>query len=192
MSQPFRIAIFASGSGTNAEKIATYFKNHSTISIALILTNNPIAGVLDRARKLNLSTKIFTKEEYSSPAILSTLEEHKITHIVLAGFLWFVPSHFLKAYPDKIINIHPALLPKFGGKGMYGMKIHELVRQQNENETGVTIHLVNEKYDEGKILYQGRCEVSATDSPQDIAGKVHQLEYDCYPRIIEKWILGTL
>ena len=190
MSQLFRIAIFASGSGTNAEKITTYFKNHSAISVDLILTNNPAAGVLQRASDLGVKTKIFSRDEYNTSTVLTMLEEHKITHVVLAGFLWLVPLHFLKAYPNKIINIHPALLPKFGGKGMYGMKIHELVRQRNESETGITIHEVNEQYDEGRILFQGKCEVSVTDSPQDIAEKVHQLEYDCYPRVIEKWILG--
>lgn len=192
MSQQFRIAIFASGSGTNAEQIIMHFRNHASISVALILTNNPAAGVLQRAVNLGVKTKIFSRDEYNSPVTLSILEEHQITHVVLAGFLWLVPVHFLRAYPNKIINIHPALLPKFGGKGMYGMKVHELVRQRNEKETGITIHLVNEKYDEGTILFQGKCEVSATDSPSDIANKVHQLEYNCYPSVIENWILGQL
>lgn len=192
MSQPFRIAIFASGSGTNAEKIVTYFKGHPSIGVAAILTNNPNAGVLARAKRLNIPAKVVTKEEYLSTDILDWLQKEKITHIVLAGFLWLIPSHLLKAFPDKMINIHPALLPKFGGKGMYGMKIHELIHQLNETETGITIHLVNENYDEGKILYQDKCVVDRGDTPQQIAEKVHQLEYTCYPRVIEEWIFGKI
>jgi phosphoribosylglycinamide formyltransferase 1 len=192
MSQPFRIAIFASGSGTNAEKIVTYFKGHRSIGVAAILTNNPNAGVLDRAKRLNIPAKVITKEEYLSTDILDWLHKEKITHIVLAGFLWLIPAHLLKAFPDKMINIHPALLPKFGGKGMYGMKIHEMIRRLNETETGITIHLVNENYDEGRILSQYKCVVDRGDTPQQIADKVHQLEYTCYPRVIEEWILGKI
>jgi phosphoribosylglycinamide formyltransferase-1 len=192
MSQPFRIAIFASGSGTNAEKIVTYFKGHPSICVASILTNNPNAGVLERAKKLNILTKVVAKEEYLSTDILDWLQQEKITHIVLAGFLWLIPAHLLKAFPNRMINIHPALLPKFGGKGMYGMKIHEMIRRLNETETGITIHIVNENYDEGKILYQEKCAIDMEDSPQQIANKVHQLEYACYPRIVEEWILGKI
>lgn len=191
MNQKFRIAIFASGSGSNAEVIANYFKNHPLIEVSMVLSNNPEAQVLDRAKKLNLPAKVFNREEYLTSKIINWLKEYTVTHIVLAGFLWLIPSDFLKAYPGKIINIHPALLPKFGGKGMYGRKIHELVRESNETETGITIHLVNDKYDEGVILYQGKCEVLATDTPEQIARKVHQLEYACYPKVIEKWILGV-
>jgi len=191
MNQEFRIAIFASGSGTNAEEIIKYFKNHHHISVALVLTNNPRAFVLERAKKFNIDTKIFSRDEFGEE-IVQNLQKHNVTHIVLAGFLWLIPKTLIEAYPEKIINIHPALLPKFGGQGMYGMKIHELVRNLNETETGVTIHLVNDKYDEGKILYQGRCEVRSTDTAQQIAHKVHQLEYACYPKVIEKWILNDL
>jgi len=190
MSQEFRIAIFASGGGTNAEAIIRHFKDHPLIKVALVLSNNPNALVLERAKKFAIPTRVFNKNEFEWVA--DTLKEYKITHIVLAGFLWLIPTSLIKAFPNNIINIHPALLPKFGGKGMYGMKIHELVRTSNETETGITIHVINEKYDEGPILFQGRCEVSGTDSPQDIANKVHQLEYAHYPVIIEKWILGTL
>ncbi|HZB13806.1 MAG TPA: phosphoribosylglycinamide formyltransferase [Chryseolinea sp.] len=190
MSQEFRIAIFASGGGTNAEAIIRHFKDHPLIKVALVLSNNPNALVLERAKKFAISTRVFNKNEFEQVA--DSLKEYKITHIVLAGFLWLIPTSLIKAFPNRIINIHPALLPKFGGKGMYGMKIHELVRTSNETETGITIHVINEKYDEGPILFQGRCEVSGTDSPQDIANKVHQLEYAHYPVIIEKWILGTL
>ena len=190
MSQKIRIAIFASGGGTNAEAIIKYFTDHSLIKIELVLSNNPNAFVLERARKFSIPTKVFNREEFASEEFVLWLQEYGITHIVLAGFLWLIPASLLKSYPNKIINIHPALLPKFGGKGMYGMKIHELIRSLNEKETGITIHLINDKYDEGPILYQGRCEVSATDTAKDIADKVHRLEYANYPLIIEQWILG--
>ncbi len=189
MTQQFRIAIFASGSGTNAEAIANYFKDHPSVKIGLILSNNPNAFVLERAKKLNIPSIVFNREQFHS-SILTSLKEYEITHIVLAGFLWLIPSALIANYPDKIINIHPALLPKYGGKGMYGMKIHELVRSSNETETGITIHLINEKYDEGPILFQGKFDVTDADTPEQIALKVHQLEHSWYPKIIEKWILG--
>ena len=192
MSQKFRIAIFASGSGTNAEAIMKYFKDHPLIKIELVLTNNPNALVLERAKKFAVPAKVFNREEFASDEVVRWLREYGVTHIVLAGFLWLIPASLLKSYPNQIINIHPALLPKFGGKGMYGMKIHELIRSLNETETGITIHLINDKYDEGPILYQGRCEVASTDTPKDIANKVHQMEYANYPLVIEQWILGKL
>ena len=192
MSQKFRIAIFASGSGTNAEAIMKYFEDHPLIKIELVLTNNPNALVLERAKKFGVPAKVFNREEFSSDEVVRWLREYGVTHIVLAGFLWLIPASLLKSYPNQIINIHPALLPKFGGKGMYGMKIHELIRSLNETETGITIHLINDKYDEGPILYQGRCEVASADTPTDIANKVHQLEYANYPLVIEQWILGKL
>jgi phosphoribosylglycinamide formyltransferase 1 len=188
MNPKFRIAILASGSGSNAEQIVKYFADHQLIKVELILSNNPKALVLDRAKRLNISALVFSREEFSIE-VPQWLLEKGVTHVVLAGFLWLIPPALLAAYPNKIINIHPALLPKFGGKGMYGMKIHELVKSSNETETGITIHLINEKYDEGPILYQGRCEVLDTDTPDQIADKVHKLEYACYPKIIEKWIL---
>lgn len=188
MNPKFRIAILASGSGSNAEQIIKYFADHQLINVELILSNNPRAFVLDRAKRLNIPALVFSREEFSTK-VPQWLLENGVTHIVLAGFLWLIPPALLAAYPNKIINIHPALLPKFGGKGMYGMKIHELVKSSNETETGITIHLINEKYDEGPILYQGRCEVLDTDTPDQIADKVHKLEYACYPKIIEKWVL---
>ena len=192
MSQKFRIAIFASGNGTNAEAIIKYFKDHPLIKIELVLSNNPNALVLERAKKFAVPAKVFNREEFSSDEVVKWLREYGITHVVLAGFLWLIPTSLLKSYPNEIINIHPALLPKFGGKGMYGMKIHELIRSLNETETGITIHLINEKYDEGPILYQGRCQVASTDTPKDIANKVHQMEYANYPLVIEQWILSKL
>lgn len=188
-AKPHRIAVFASGSGTNAEEIFKYFSNHPTTEVKLLLSNNPQAYALERAAKFNIPTKVFDRQQWrESEVVLEWLKENDITHIVLAGFLWLVPDYLIKAYPDKIINIHPALLPKFGGKGLYGMKVHEAVKLASEKETGISIHLVNEKYDEGRILFQGKCAVVTEDTPETIAQKVHRLEYEHYPRVIEQWI----
>lgn len=187
----FKIAILASGSGSNAENIFNYFSKHEFIKVSLLLTNNADAFVIKRARRFNVSTKIFNKIEYrESTIILNWLEEYKITHIVLAGFLWLIPQYLIEAYPSRIINIHPALLPKFGGKGMYGIKVHEAVKLAGEKETGITIHLVNENYDEGEILFQGKCAVGENASPEEISQCVQLLEHQHYPRIIEEWILN--
>ena len=184
-----RIAIFASGSGTNAEEIFKHFQNHPSAEVVLLLSNNAEAYALERAKKFNVSSKVFNRTIFrESEEVLTWLKEKNVTHIVLAGFMWLVPTYLIKAYSGKIINIHPALLPKFGGKGMYGMHVHEAVKAASEKETGITIHEVNEKYDEGKILFQAKCEVNLTDTPDDIAKKVHQLEYSHYPAIIENWI----
>jgi phosphoribosylglycinamide formyltransferase-1 len=188
MSQ-FRIAILASGSGTNAENIIRYFQNHRSISVALVLSNNPNAAVLQRAGSLNVRAVAFTREQFVSGDILYWLEQEKITHIVLAGFLWLVPVALTEAFRGRIINIHPALLPRHGGKGMYGLKVHQSVLASGDKETGITIHEVNSKYDEGKILHQARCVVSGSDTAELIAKRVHELEYKFYPTVIEKWIL---
>lgn len=185
-----RLAIFASGSGTNAEEIMKRFQHHGSIDVVLLLSNNPQAYALERARKFNIPTKVFNRTIFrESEEVLLWLKERSVSHLVLAGFMWLIPAYLIKAFPGKIINIHPALLPKFGGKGMYGMHVHEAVKAAGEKETGITIHEVNEQYDEGKILFEARCEVSSSDSPDDIAKKVHQLEYAHYPRVIEEWIL---
>lgn len=186
-----RVAIFASGSGTNAEEIFKYFQHHPEIEIVLLLSNNPDAYALVRAQKYGVDSKVFSRTQFKDSAeVLAWLTEKKVTHIVLAGFLWLIPEYLIKAFPEHIVNIHPALLPDFGGKGMYGMKVHEAVRLANRKKTGITIHLVNEKYDDGKILAQETCEVTEEDSPDDIANKVHQLEYFHYPRVIEQWIMN--
>jgi phosphoribosylglycinamide formyltransferase 1 len=185
-----RIALFASGGGTNAEEIFKYFKDHPTIEAVLLLSNNPNAYALVRAEKYGVETKVFNKAQFRESAIvLDWLTEKNVTHIVLAGFMWLVPPYLIKSFPDRIVNIHPALLPNFGGKGMYGMFVHEAVKAADHKKTGITIHLVNEKYDDGRILAQESCGVESTDTPDDIANKVHQLEYQHYPRVIEKWIL---
>jgi len=186
----YRIAIFASGSGTNAEEILKRFQSHSSIEVVLLLSNNPQAYALERARNFDVPAKVFTRVEFrEGKEVLTWLQKSSVTHLVLAGFMWLVPDYLVKSYPHRIINIHPALLPKFGGKGMYGMYVHEAVKIAGEKETGITIHEVNERYDEGRILFQAKCPVSATDTPAQIAQKVHQLEYAHYPDVIEEWIL---
>lgn len=186
----YRIAVFASGSGTNAEEIFKYFQDHPDIKIALLLSNNPKAYALERAKRFNVPVKVFDKHQWKEQRIvLDWLREHQITHIVLAGFLWLVPEYLIKEYHDKIVNIHPALLPKYGGKGLYGMKVHEAIKLAGERETGITIHLVNERYDEGRILFQDKCVVEEGDTPEKIAYKVHCLEYQHYPKVIEHWIM---
>jgi phosphoribosylglycinamide formyltransferase-1 len=182
-----RIAIFASGSGTNAENIIKYFSGSSRISCSLVLCNKPGAKVLDRADRLGVPTMVFNREDfYKSNLVVDRLLQEKIDLVVLAGFLWLVPKNLLHAFSGRMINIHPALLPKYGGKGMYGMKVHEEVRASGDNETGITIHYVNEKYDEGKTIFQAKCKVETEDTPESIAQKVHTLEYRYYPEVIEK------
>ena len=185
-----RIVIFASGSGTNAEKIFTYFKQHPSIEVAALFSNNSESFALERAKKFGIPVCLFDRKQLKeTKVVLDWLKEKRVTHIVLAGFMWLIPDYLVKAYPNKIINIHPALLPKFGGKGMYGMRVHQSVKTAGERETGITIHLVNDKYDEGEILFQEKCEVWEDDTAESIANKVHQLEYAHYPAVIEKWIL---
>lgn len=186
-----RIAIFASGSGTNAENIALYFKGHSAATVALILANKPDAFVLARAEKLGIPREVFDRRIfYESEKVLEILREYRIDMLVLAGFLWLVPDYLLRAYPGRIVNIHPALLPKYGGKGMYGERVHEAVKASGDNLSGITIHYVNGQYDAGQIIFQATCEVSPDDTPETIAQKVHRLEYEHYPQVIEKLILN--
>jgi phosphoribosylglycinamide formyltransferase 1 len=187
-----RIAIFASGSGTNAEKIIQHFTGHPTIEVALVLTNKSDAYVLERAKKYSIPSVIFSKDEFRDAGFLKHLHLHQVTHIVLAGFLWLIPDYLIRNYPDRIINIHPALLPKYGGKGMYGSKVHDAVKFGGEAETGITIHLVNEQYDEGKILFQASCPITSQQTSNDIANCVHELEYKHYPQVIEQWISAQL
>ena len=189
MNQPARLAIFLSGNGSNAEAIFSHFKNHPTITVALVLSNNPEAFGLQRAKNFGLKTHVFDRNQFhESEVVLNWLKEEQVTHIALAGFLWMIPQNLIHAYPKHIINIHPALLPKFGGKGMYGSKVHAAVKAADEKETGITLHEVNEKYDEGKIIFQAKCEVPPEDTLESIAEKVQALEHNHYPREIEKWI----
>ncbi|MDP5158001.1 MAG: phosphoribosylglycinamide formyltransferase [Flaviramulus sp.] len=182
-----RIVIFASGSGTNAENLIKFFHNSDHASVIQILTNNPHAKVLDRAKKLHVSALSFNKIAFTeTDDILSILKTSNPDLIVLAGFLWKFPENILNEFPKKVINIHPALLPKYGGKGMYGMHIHEAVVANNEKETGITIHYVNQHYDEGAIIFQAKCDVTHTDSAQDVALKIHELEMEYFPKVIDR------
>lgn len=187
------IAIFASGSGSNAENLIQSFLNHPTISIKIIFSNNPKAYVIERAKKWQLPLIIFNREEfYNTDIIIKELVKFNIDYIVLAGFLWLIPVNIISKYTNKIINIHPSLLPKYGGKGMYGLKVHEEVVRNKDSTTGITIHLVNENYDDGLVLFQENIEVIATDTAEIIAEKVHELEYKYLPTIVEKTILGNI
>lgn len=188
--KPHRIAIFASGSGTNAEEILAYFQYHPSIEVKVLLSNNPKAQALQRAERFKVKALTFNKAQFRDTyEVLAWLKDEKVTHIVLAGFMWLVPDYLIHAYPGKIINIHPALLPKFGGKGMYGKFVHEAVKAAGEVETGITIHEVNEHYDEGNIVFQATCGIEAVDSVETIAQKVQKLEHIHYPKVIEQWIL---
>ena len=188
---PVRLAIFASGSGSNAEEIIRYFKNHENIDVSLLLSNNPDAHALKRAEGHGITTRIFDRKIYrDSTLILDWLDEARITHIVLAGFLWLVPTYILDRFPGRIINIHPALLPKYGGKGMYGMKVHEAVKSAGDTISGITIHLVDAHYDEGKVIFQATCPITEADGPEEIAAKIHKLEHQHFPPTIEKWIVN--
>lgn len=190
-SHRFRIAIFASGSGTNAERVIRHFEDDQEIRVELLLSNKAEAYALVRAKNLGIPTVAFSGEELINGHVADLLKRSGITHIVLAGFLKLMPADLIRAYPNRIINIHPALLPKFGGKGMYGARVHEAVRASGVAETGITIHLVNERYDEGRILFQATCPVSAEDTPDTIAAHVHKLEYAHFPRVIGAWVRGN-
>ena len=185
------IAILASGNGSNAENIIQYFAGRGTAKVALIATNNADAFVLERAKKHNIPTFVFTPQQLRETTLVhDRLAEAHINYIVLAGFLLMVPATLIKAYPNRIINIHPALLPKYGGRGMYGHFVHEAVVHAKETESGISIHFVNERYDEGEIIFQARCPVMATDTPETLAQKVHELEYRYFPEVIER-VIGS-
>lgn len=183
------IAIFASGSGTNAENIIRYFDKNESARVRLVLSNKKDAYVLERAHRLGVPAEVFLKPAWDSPeTILATLRDYEVDFIVLAGFLLRVPDLILHAYPNRIINIHPALLPKFGGKGMYGDRVHEAVVAAGEKETGITIHYINEHYDEGDVIFQATCPVLPEDTPAEVAKRVHALEYKHFPVVIERLI----
>ncbi|WP_309642212.1 phosphoribosylglycinamide formyltransferase [Flavobacterium sp.] len=180
-----KIVLFASGSGTNAENIILYFNQKELAKVVAVFSNNPNAKVLVRAKKLNVPTLIFSKEELNNGFVLNQLNELQPDMIVLAGFLWQFPISIIEKYPSQIINIHPALLPKYGGKGMYGMKVHTAVLDNKELETGITIHHVNEHYDEGNIIFQQPIRIDDCTTPEEIAERIHKLEHQHFPIIIE-------
>ncbi len=184
------IAILASGSGTNAENIINYFSNKNTAQVSLVLSNKRQAMVLKRAEAQNIRTVFFERKEfYITGKVLRYLSLYKIDFIVLAGFLWLVPENILEQYSGRIINIHPALLPAYGGKGMFGEAVHKAVLSNHEKESGITIHYVNKKYDEGAIIFQAKCKVDPSDTPETLAEKVHALEYRHFPEVIESLVV---
>lgn len=187
-----QLAIFASGEGTNAQHIINHFQK-SNIKVALIVCNNPKANVIKRAEKHNIPTLLLDKALfYKGDALLRELLNKKIDFIVCAGFLWKIPHNIIHAFPNKIINVHPALLPKFGGKGMYGMNVHKAVINSGEKESGITIHYINEQYDEGEIILQKKCEVTNNDTPETLAHKVHELEHAYFPKAVEEVLKAHL
>ncbi|NOY96266.1 MAG: phosphoribosylglycinamide formyltransferase [Chlorobi bacterium] len=185
-----KIAIFASGSGTNAQNIIEYFKDKGKAEIDSLFSNNKNAYVLERARKLGIPTFILERESLmNTDEVVTLLKSRGVDLIVLAGFLWLIPENLIENFT--IINIHPALLPKYGGKGMYGMKVHNAIVENKETESGITIHFVNSRYDEGAIIFQAKCAVTPSDKPEDVAKKVHQLEYQHFPKVIEEVLFGN-
>ncbi|MDR1681072.1 MAG: phosphoribosylglycinamide formyltransferase [Prevotellaceae bacterium] len=183
------ISILASGAGTNAENLMTFFKKHASIRVGLVLTNNPTAGVIDRAKLAGVPVKTFDRHDfYESETVLAALRAYRTTHIVLAGFLWLAPGYLIEKYP--VLNIHPALLPAYGGKGMYGMRVHRAVVANRDAQTGITVHRVDAEYDRGGIIFQATCPVAPDDTPEQLAAKVHALEYLHFPRVVEQWITG--
>jgi phosphoribosylglycinamide formyltransferase-1 len=184
------LVIFASGSGSNAEKICEYFKDSTEVLITHIFSNNPEAGVISRAERLAIPYTIFTKAEYKDGTLLKKIQSLNTDWVILAGFLWLIPSDFIQAYPQRIVNLHPALLPKFGGKGMYGHFVHEAVVEAGEKESGITIHFVNEHYDEGGIIFQSSFPVLPTDTAADVAKKGQVFEHRDFPKIIAGLVLG--
>jgi phosphoribosylglycinamide formyltransferase 1 len=184
-----RLAVFASGKGTNAQEIINRFRGHHKLRVSLIVSNKSEAGVLDIAKREGIETLLIDRERFiKGDGFVPVLKDKEIDWIILAGFLWKVPVSLIQAYPNHIINIHPALLPKYGGKGMYGHFVHEAVIKASEKESGITIHLVDEHYDHGQTIFQATCVVEPADTPETLAEKIHVLEHRHYPEIIEKLI----
>jgi phosphoribosylglycinamide formyltransferase-1 len=182
-----RIAILASGSGSNAENLIRFFRTHPSGRVEIVLTNKPGAGVIKRAEFLNVETVVFTRKQfYESNEVVDLLKDRDIDLLVLAGFLWLVPPALLDTFSGRIVNIHPALLPRYGGKGMYGSHVHKAVVASGDTESGISIHHVNQEYDEGSIIFQAKCEVSEGDSPEVLAARIHALEYEHFPKVVEK------
>ncbi len=184
------IAIFASGNGTNAERIINYFKESEIAQVDVVLTNKSDAGVIKKAHSLFVDVHIFARDVfYNSNKILEILAQYNVDLIVLAGFLWLVPKNILDKYENNIVNIHPALLPEYGGKGMYGVRVHKAVIAAGDTKSGITIHKVNKHYDEGQILFQAKVDIESDETPDSLAGKIHLLEYEHFPKVIEKLLI---
>jgi phosphoribosylglycinamide formyltransferase-1 len=184
-----RIVVFASGSGSNAENIIKFFNHTKTAKVTQVLCNTEHAKVFERCKNLDTSCLLFNRRDFSKSNTILKLLQKEADYIVLAGFLWRIPQEIVSAFPNKIINIHPALLPKYGGKGMYGMNVHKAVKENNDAETGITIHYVNENYDEGAIIFQAKTALNEKDTPETIAEKIHILEQRYFPRVVEGVIL---
>lgn len=183
------LALFASGNGTNVQQISEYFANVPDVTVSCVVVNRKNIYVTERARKLSIECFYFDRDDfYNSDKVTKLLKQRKIDYIVLAGFLWLVPSDILKLYEGKILNIHPALLPKYGGKGMYGHHVHQAVIEAKEKQSGITIHYVNEQYDSGDIIFQATCDISPSDTPEDLAQKIHLLEKEYFPKVIDQVI----
>lgn len=188
---PPNIVVFASGNGTNAEAIALFYKKTKKARISLVMSNRKDAYVHQRAARYNIPTFTFSKADfYETDVVLNRLLEEKPSLIALAGFMWLIPEKILRQFPNRIINVHPALLPDFGGKGMYGSKVHEAVLSSGANESGITVHFVSENYDEGKIIFQARCPVYPDDNPETLANRIHMLEHRYYPEVVDYLVFG--
>jgi phosphoribosylglycinamide formyltransferase 1 len=189
MNSTTNIAIFASGSGSNAQKIMDYFQHSADIRVKYLLSNNKVAYALERAKRMGVETKIFNRKEFrESNEVVDFLIKNDVSWVILAGFLWMIPENLIRAFPCRIINIHPALLPLYGGKGMYGMHVHTAVHKAGDKESGISIHLVNEKYDEGEIIFQAKCMLDENDTPESIAEKVLKLEHEHFPKVVERLV----
>ncbi len=183
-----RLAVFASGSGSNAEKLISYFRDHPVIEVALVVSNQPDAYVLKRAERLNVSSVVISPAEWRNADVIKNIfTQNKIDGIVLAGYLLLIPGYFIRMYPDKILNIHPALLPEYGGKGMYGMHVHRAVIKSGSPKSGITIHLVNEAYDKGRIVFQKSLNILPGETPEGLAKRVQELEHRYYPDVVERY-----
>ncbi len=183
------LAIFVSGSGTNMQRIATYFKHHAQVNVNLVVCNNPEAGAIAKAKALDIPLLMIDRNSLkNTQKLIEELRIHEIDWLILAGFLWLIPQTLIKAFPSKIVNIHPALLPAYGGKGMYGENVHQAVIKNKEKFSGITIHFVNEQYDAGAIIFQQQLEIQPNDTPSSLAGRIHQLEHKHYPEVIENLI----
>ncbi len=182
------IVILASGSGTNAEALIRHFSHSGNIKISGVLSNKPNAYVLERAISHNIANERFNRETFQSTSFIKILEKYRPDYIVLAGFLWQMPEIIVQKYADRIINIHPSLLPNYGGKGMYGRHVHEAVIANQEKLSGITIHLVNEAYDKGRILFQASCDIESGDTPETLAAKIHKLEHAHFPKVVQDYI----
>ncbi|MBR5028539.1 MAG: phosphoribosylglycinamide formyltransferase [Bacteroidales bacterium] len=193
MNKATRIAIFGSGNGTNAQRITEYFAENPDVEVNTIITNKKDAYIVQRAKNLGIDCTYFSRHDFfETDNVLNYLKERNIDYVILAGFLWLVPQNLLSAFPKRIINIHPALLPKYGGKGMYGEHVHEAVIANHETESGITIHFVDEHYDRGTTIFQATCDITPDDTPDTLAQKIHKLEHEHFPKVIEKVVLGQM